>query len=205
MAYKYFLSKPKTYLDFTFSNLPGLSLECCAVVLWPFKYQLIDTVTLCSLWVNAWTLNIICRCLEKGFFAFFSVQSHPLSNYSNWELPPAFHFPHSIQETPRGSVCRRFQTRCSIQMGRQLNGHSVDLWSLVGYLGTFGAQLFIQQHTKGEEQVFLCFYCCHIQFESQICRCNCKLFWGIKSEKPHNIWQTSSLSARWLHSAQLWV
>lgn len=76
----------------------------------------------------------------------------------------------------------KFLTRCLIQMGRQLNGHNVDLWSLVGYLGTFGAQLFIQQHTKGGEQVH-----CNFQFESQICRCKCELIWGIKSKKPHII------------------
>lgn len=89
------------------------------------------------------------------FALFFSIRSGPQS--SKWELAHASHFLLGIQETPRGSVCRGFLTRCSTQMGRQLNGHNVDLWSLVDYSGTFGAQLFIQQHTKGGEQVFLSF------------------------------------------------
>lgn len=42
----------------------------------------------------------------------------------------------------------------SIQMGRQLNGHRVDLWSSADHLGAFwGLSCSSGKHTTGREQV----------------------------------------------------
>lgn len=69
----------------------------------------------------------------------------------------------------------------SIQMGRQLNGHGVDLWSSADHLGAFGGSAVHPANIPQEENRFT------VNLKSQICRCKCKLIRGMKSKKPHII------------------
>lgn len=87
--------------------------------------------TLQNCQINVGTVNLICRCLEKS---------------GNPQMLPIF---FSVFNRVQEGAHTKFLTRCLIQLVRLLNRHSVDLQSWVDYSGTFGAQLFIQQHTKG--------------------------------------------------------
>ena len=106
----------------------------------------------------------MCVCVCVCVF-FSSIQPGPLSQFfKKGELAHASHFLLGIRGSPGGSVRRGSLTRCSIQMGRQLNGHSVDLWSLVDFVQEHsGPQLFLQQHTEG---IVLFFFFIAVIFDS---------------------------------------
>lgn len=105
---------------------------CCFIIkIGHFYCSICLKLTLQNCQINVGTVNLICRCLEKS---------------GNPQMLPIF---FSVFNRVQEGAHTIFLTRCLIQLVRLLNRHSVDLRSWVDYSGTFGAQLFIQQHTKG--------------------------------------------------------
>lgn len=128
---------------FTTTNMYSTWILVCPSSNVIFKYQPQFTC------INS--KNVMQMFQKWHFFYYFNHIHFQTIQMGNTHLLSIF---RCIQEAPTGSVCRRFQSRCLIQMGRQLKALDVDLRPLVDYLGTFGAQLF-QQHTK-EKNRFSC-------------------------------------------------
>ncbi len=133
-------------------------------------------------------------CGKKCPVHFCSHQSGPLSQFSKWELPHAPHFLLRIQDTPAGRVCTsKISDQVLATNGKTIKRTQCGSAVLGGSLrSTWGSAVHPTTYQRKRGQVH-----CKFQFEAQICRCKCKLIWGIKSKKPHIICLTASSPSVW--------